>query len=108
MEPSESSFRITRLSAIPSPVKSPLSCNPLLAVCGCFAGADAPAKHPQTAITGLLKSRPSTACSRLRRSLLERNGGVFVALKAPQTHHHFFQQRLACEPPKQKKTFEKP
>src|SRR5690242_9413954 len=42
------------------------------------------------------------------RALLERNGGVFVALKAPQKHHHFFQQRLASEPPKQKKTFEKP
>src|SRR5437016_6228138 len=50
MEPSESSSRIIRPSAIPSPVKFPLSCNSLLDVCGCFANADAPAKHPQTSI----------------------------------------------------------
>src|SRR5947199_6559642 len=50
MEPSESSFRTIRLSAIPSPVKCPLSCNSIIDVCGCLANADAPAKHPQTSI----------------------------------------------------------
>src|SRR5437764_1220687 len=48
--------------------------------------------------TGFLKSRFFTAYSRLRRSLLERDGGVCVALPAPHKHHHLSQKRLACEP----------
>src|SRR5690242_19077726 len=52
-----------------------------------------------------LKSRLSTAYSRLQRSLLSR-GSVFVALKAPQKHY-LSKQRLACVRSKQKKTFER-
>src|SRR2546421_7895909 len=64
MEPSEYSSRIIRPSATPSPVKFPLSCNPLLDVCGCFVGADALAKHPQTSIiTWGHRRRPRRFCA---------------------------------------------